>query len=279
MPENEKEIPISAGQAAVEFANDNDNNDPSKKEEIMQDSKPSQNYTPVDSAPVAKKSSGTGWKVATFVFLILTLCGAGFCTYLIAVKDNPITGTNNDAVSSQKKCTEEKEATTPSDSNDSGDIADSTVTKDESGNVKFKFLKSGFVLNLGSDFETINYEYSSEPTGAIERLYIGGLSKNTTGAQNYPEFAIGDNNNGAEGGHSWANLAVVTVYTKASYESISANGVASPATKVWENGDYVVTYSHPQNIISTDDWSKQWEEATVQALETAIKNEANWSAE
>ncbi|MDO4730168.1 MAG: hypothetical protein Q4A96_03155, partial [Candidatus Saccharibacteria bacterium] len=156
MSEEEKEMPLSAGQAAAEIVNDNENADPSKEEtkEMPEETKPVSSFQSTEGLPVAKKSKGTGWKVATFIFLILTLCGAGFSAYLILVKDNPITSSNNTAENGTKCKTPEEtkpeEGTTPTP-------CEGTVV--DNGTISFK--KSGLKLRLSDNYEFINYSYSS----------------------------------------------------------------------------------------------------------------------
>ncbi len=287
MSEEEKEMPLSAGQAAAEIVNDNENADPSKEEkkEMPEETKPVSNFQSTEGLPVAKKSKGTGWKVATFIFLILTLCGAGFSAYLILVKDNPITSSNNTTENGTKCKTPEEtkpeEGTTPTPCE--GTFVDS-------GTISFK--KTGLKLKLSDNYEFINYSYSSSAPydqNWIERVAIGGLSKNTNGAQNIPDFSRGayEFNGGTEDDFrkGWSALAIITVFSRSYWDSniqpmideAQANGVAAANVEVYKDDDYVVQYTHPQSIMSMTDWEQEWEMTTTQTLENDIKNTNNWS--
>ena len=275
MPE-EKEIPTSAGKAAAEFTNDNENVDPSqnipKREE--------RDYSSLDEMPTKKKSAGKGWKAASFIFLILALCGAGFCAYLILVKDNPITGcqSNTEHSTTATKCDVKEEA-----SNNTTPEATPEISENSNGDFVFTFKKSGLKLNLGSDFETINYEYSSEPIGMIEKLTLGGLSKNTTGAQNYPGFVYGNDNNDTavtieEMDRHWDSFASVFIMTNAQYDNLVSSGESVyMGEKAYSNDQYTVLYRGPQNVTSQSDWEQDWEVRTANAFKEAILNESNWS--
>ncbi|GEM_PF-5288230 len=287
MSEEEKEMPLSAGQAAAEIVNDNENADPSKEEakEMPEEAKPVSSFQSTEGLPVAKKSKGTGWKVATFIFLILTLCGAGFSAYLILVKDNPITSSNNTAENGTKcKAPEEtkpEEGTTPTPCE--GAVVDS-------GTISFK--KSGLKLRLSDNYEFINYSYSSSSPydqNWIERVAIGGLSKNTNGAQNIPDFSRGayEFNGGTEDDFrkEWSALAIITVLPRSYWDTnvqpmvdeAQANGVAVANIAVYKDDNYVVQYTHPQNVVSKTDWEQEWEMTTIETLENDIKNTNNWS--
>ena len=287
MSEEEKEMPLSAGQAAAEIVNDNENADPSKEEtkEMPEETKPVSSFQSTEGLPVAKKSKGTGWKVATFIFLILTLCGAGFSAYLILVKDNPITSSNNTAENNTKcKAPEEtkpEEGATPTPCE--GTVVDSRT---------ISFKKSGLKLRLSDNYEFINYSYSSSSPydqNWIERVAIGGLSKNTNGAQNIPDFSRGtyEFNGGTEDDFrkEWSALAIITVLPRSYWDTnvqptideAQANGVAVANIAVYKDDDYVVQYTHPQNIVSKTDWEQEWEITTTQTLENDIKNTNNWS--
>lgn len=287
MSEEEKEMPLSAGQAAAEIVNDNENADPSKEEtkEMPEETKPVSSFQSTEGLPVAKKSKGTGWKVATFIFLILTLCGAGFSAYLIIVKDNPITSSNNTAENNTKCETPEEtkpeEGTTPTPCE--GTFADS-------GTISFK--KTGLKLRLSDNYEFINYSYSSSAPydeNWTERLVIGGLSKNTYGYQNIPDFSRGTHE--YTGGtredikKDWSVLATINVYSRSYWDAqiqprideAETNGIAVSGTVVYKDDDYVVQYTHPQNVVSETDWEQEWETTTTQTLENDIKNTNNWS--
>lgn len=275
MPE-EKEIPTSAGKAAAEFTNDNENVDPSqnipKREE--------RDYSSLDEMPTKKKSAGKGWKAASFIFLILALCGAGFCAYLILVKDNPITGcqSNTEHSTTTTKCDVKEEA-----NNNTTPEATPEISENSNGDFVFTFKKSGLKLNLGSDFETINYEYSSEPIGMIEKLTLGGLSKNTTGAQNYPGFVYGNDNSDVavtieEMNNHWDSFASVFIMTNAQYDNLVSSGEGVyMGQKAYSNDQYTVLYRGPQNVTSQSDWEQDWEVRTANAFKEAILNESNWS--
>lgn len=287
MSEDEKEMPLSAGQAAAEIVNDNENADPSKEEkkEMPEETKPLSSFQSTEGLPVAKKSKGTGWKVATFIFLILTLCGAGFSAYLILVKDNPITS-SNDTAENGTKCkapeeTKPEEGATPTPCE--GTFADS-------GTISFK--KTGLKLRLSDNYEFINYSYSSSAPydeNWTERLVIGGLSKNTYGYQNIPDFSRGayESNGRTEDDFrkGWSALATITVFPRSYWDTniqpiideAQANGVAAANVVVYKDDDYVVQYTHPQSIMSMTDWEQEWEMATTQTLENDIKNTNNWS--
>lgn len=288
MSEEEKEMPLSAGQAAAEIVNDNENADPSKEEkkEMPEETKPVSNFKATEGIP--KKSSGTGWKVATFIFLILTLCGAGFSAYLILVKDNPITSSNNTAENGTKCKTPEEtkpeEGTTPAPATPcEGVVADDRA---------ILLRKSGIKLKLSDNYEFINYSYSSSSPydqNWTERLAIGGLSKNTNGYQNIPDFSRGTKE--FSGGTiedakaDWSSLATIFVYTRSYWDAqiqpvideAQANGAGNGGNVVYKDDEYVVQYMHPQDVISMTDWEKEWEMTTVQTLENDIKNTNNWS--
>lgn len=283
MSEEEKEMPLSAGQAAAEIVNDNENADPSKEEtkEMPEETKPVSSFQSTEGLPVAKQSKGTGWKVATFIFLILTLCGAGFSAYLILVKDNPITGCtslNTDHVTTATKCDVKEEA-----NNNTTPESTPEISENSNGDFVFTFKKSGLKLNLGSNFETINYEYSSEPNGMIEKLTLGGLSKNTTGAQNYPGFVYGNDNSDVavtieEQNNHWDSFASVFIMTNAQYDNLVSSGEGVyMGQKAYSNDQYTVLYRGPQNVTSQSDWEQDWEVRTANAFKEAILNESNWS--
>lgn len=290
MPE-EKEIPTSAGKAAAEFANDNENIDPSQNVPKREE----RDYSSLDEMPTKKKSAGKGWKAATFIFLILALCGAGFCAYLILVKDNPITGcqSNTEHNTTATKCDVKEENKTEDPIAQEGAEPDTSidVLPDTSNDYVVQFKKSGIKLNLGSKYTVINASYAQQPSNnAYETVLLGGLSENTSGAQNMPNFAVGSipakDFSLAEQSDYWLVMETIYVYNKSWWDAqgmdqkiagAEANGVATSYNVIYRDDEYVVTYTHPQNIMSDAGWQRDWEEATYKAFEQTLTDSANWT--
>ena len=56
-----------------------------------------------------------------------------------------------------------------------------------------------------------------------------------------------------------------------------ANGVGTNYKVVYRDEEYIVTYTHPQNTISSDGWEREWEDATNEAFKTIFNDSNNWS--
>ena len=231
------------------------------------------------------KGSSKGWMVAAIIFGLGFLGTGGYSIYN-AMNNG---GTQQDSTSNGGTKCDVKEEVSGTDGVDTG-----TIAKTQSGDYQVTLFKSGIKLNLGSGFEFINVDYSSSAPydeNWSERLAIGGLSTNTTGAQNVPDFATGKYEFAGGGTqdelkHEWAALAFLDVYSKSYWdtniqpkidEAAANGGPAMWGTIVYSDDDYVVSYTHPQNVLSPAGWEQDWEMATVSALETAIKNTDNWS--
>ena len=110
------------------------------------------------------------------------------------------------------------------------------------------------------------------------------------GYQNIPEYAGGRYEFG--GGtaddlkREWSPLVYLSVYSASYYDTniqpkideFNQNGgPVMYGSEVYRDNDYVVVYSHTQNSMSQTDWEQEWEMATFQELENAVKNSENWS--
>ena len=230
------------------------------------------------------KGGSRGWMAAAIIFAIGFLGTGGYIAYDALNKDG---GQKNDTASgsnAQTKC----DVAEGTDKNETGDIA-----QNQSGDYVFSFMKSGIKLNIGSDYEFVNYAYSSSPSyddAWSERVSIGGLSKNTYGYQNIPDFSRGRyqfaGGTEEELRTEWVALMHLDVYSKSYWdehiqpsieETMTNGGPNMWGDLVYSDDNYVILYSHPQNIFSSTDWEQQWEMDTTKALENAAKNSDNWS--
>lgn len=289
MADDNKNIPPSAGEAAKEIMDDDKNAVENKVETV--DRKTYEDSKKLASAVDYGNKSGAGWKVATLLLAIVAIGACGACVYMSLNESNG--GSSND--SNRTKC--DVKVADGVDNVEKGDTVETTdspnITRTDSGEYILTFLESGISVNLGSNYEFINYSYSASAPfddNFSERINIGGLSKNTTGAQNIPEYASGRYEFG--GGtaedlkRDWSSLVYLDVYSKTYYDAniqpkideIKANGgPVMYGTEVYRDDDYVVVYSHAQNSMSQTDWEQEWEMATFHELENAVKNSANWS--
>ena len=232
------------------------------------------------------KGGSKGWMIAAIICALGFLGTGGYTIYNL-VSGNSDTQKDASEGSGTANCDIKEEVSEVTEA-DTGGIA-----KTQSGDYQVSLFKSGIKLNLGSDFEFINIDYSSNAPydeNWSERLAIGGLSANTTGAQNIPDFATGkyEFTGGAQDElkHEWAALAFLDVYSKSYWdttiqpaidEAKANGGPAAWGDVVYSDDEYVVSYTHPQNVLSPAGWEQDWELVTVSALETAIKNSDNWS--
>ena len=272
MADDNKNIPPSAGEAAKVIVDE----DKAMNENAQQVSE----AKPVSyAAPAQAKSNGgaTGWKVASIVFAIIALGAGVACFYFATTKG----GDASDSTGT--KCAETIQNVEQTEKGETGDIATSAE-----GDYVVNFYKSGLKLNLGSGFEFINLSYSASPSSGqnyVERVAIGGLSKNTTGAQDIPAFARGEIEAYNSGDNTWTPLAILTIYDRAYWDAniqpgideAEANGVATSESKWYKDEKYAVSYSHPQGVVSPEGWQRDWELASVEALQAAIENTDNWS--
>ena len=271
MSDDNKNIPPSAGEAAKGIVEDDKN---SVETPQVTEAKPVTRAIATEEKP---KGEAMGWKISAVIFAVMALGASAACFYFATTKD----GSGSDSTGT--RCIEAIENVDTVEKGETGDIATST-----SDDFVVDFYKSGLKLNLGSDFEFINLSYSASPSSDmnyVERVAIGGLSKNTTGAQNIPDFARGEIEAYNGGNNTWMPLAIITIYDRAYWDTnmqpgideAEANGVATSASKWYKDEKYAVSYSHPQAVVSSEDWERDWELATVEAMQKAIENTSNWS--
>lgn len=281
MADDNKNIPPSAGEAAKEIMEDDKDVAENKVETV--DRKTYEDSKKLASAVDYGNKSGAGWKVATLLLAIVAIGACGACVYMSLNESNG--GSSND--SNRTKCdVKVADGVDNVEKGDTGDIATST-----SSDVVLKFKKSGINLNMGSKFTVLNSAYSQDPVGnPYEQIVLGGLSENTTGAQNIPDFATGnlptyDFNEASETGY-WMVMATLSVYEKSWWDAMGvdndiaeaeANGVAPAYNIVYRDDNYIISYNHPQNVVSDEGWARDWEVATHDAFEAIFKDSANWS--
>jgi len=234
-------------------------------------------------APKTTKSS-KGWMI-TAIICALGFLGTGGYTIYNLVSGNNGTQKDTSEGGGTANC-DIKDEISGADNTDTG-----TIAQNQSGDYTVKFRESGISLNLGSKFTVINYAYSQWPAGnASEQIVLGGLSENTWGYQNLPNYAVGSipatGFDGADGADYWLGMATLSVYQKTWWEAqdmdgkaaeAEANGVSVNYQVVYRDEDYIVTYTHPQNAISSDGWEREWEDATSEAFETIFNDSNNWS--
>jgi hypothetical protein len=266
MPDDNKNIPPSAGEAAKAIAAD----DLEANEQKVQPVEPKdyEKAKPVAADPYSK-TEGIGWKISAIIFAVMAI--ASCCALVVMVMSKDEAPSNETA-----KCTDEKSVQEPE-------------TPSESDGYTFSFYRSGLKLKLGESMLSLNLDYSSEPPADdtwVERLAIGGLSANTTGAQNIPDYARGryefSAGSAEELRSQWAPLAFVDIYEKQYYDETIAQQIEQDDTASWGNvvysdDQYVVLYSHAQNAFSPEGWEQDWEMASSQAIEAIVKDSANWS--
>lgn len=288
MSDDNKNIPPSAGEAAKEIM-DNDKNTAENKVASVNPA------TYKDSKKLAttvgsNNKGGAGWKIATLLLAIVAIGACGACVYMSLSEGDGVSKDSNGT-----KC--DIDVADGVDNVEKGDTvgtADSpNITKTDSGEYIVTFLESGISVNLGNNYEFINYSYSASAPydeGYSERINIGGLSKNTTGAQNIPDYSRGryefSGGNADQLKTEWVSLVYLSVYNKTYYdtniqpkidENNANGGPVLYGSEVYRDNDYVVVYSHTQNSMSQTDWEQEWEMATYHELENAVKNSANWS--
>ena len=289
MADDNNKIPPSAGEAAKEIMDDDKNTAENKVETVdrntYEDSK--KLATAVDYG----NKSGTGWKVATLILAIVAIGACGACVYMSL---NESTGSSSNDNGKTKCNVAVEDGLDDVEKGDTGTTTDSpNITRTDTGDYVLTFLESGISVNLGSNYEFINYSYSASAPyddDWSERINIGGLSKNTNGYQNIPEYAGGRYEFG--GGtaddlkREWSPLVYLSVYSASYYDTniqpkideFNQNGgPVMYGSEVYRDNDYVVVYSHTQNSMSQTDWEQEWEMATFQELENAVKNSENWS--
>ncbi len=268
MADDNKNIPPSAGEVAKAIASDDINSTNNNTVQSV-DPKSYENAKSTMPDPY-EKSNNTVWKIMTAIFAVIAIGMSCLCAWMALNKDEK-TKCETAIVDETKEETKEE---TPLNEDD---------------NYSFTFYRSGIKLKLGKSIDRLNLDYSSSAPSTsnwVERLAIGGLTPNTTGAQNIPSFASGsyefsggsvDNLAG-----EWAPLAFLDVYEKTYYdESIlphqSEDGPALWGFVVYSDDQYVVMYAHPQNIVSAETWETEWEIETTNVLQADLKDSANWS--
>ncbi len=279
MTDDNKTMPPSAGEAAKEIASDD-------KKEIsnqMQNIEPKsyENVKPVMAEPSEKKGGNVGWKVSAIIFALIAIGASCACVMMALNKDSDS--------ADRAKCE------TVAGGETKADDVEQKTTPEIAGNYEVKFNLSGLKLNLGDGFEFINYAYSSSPSyedSWKERISVGGLSKNTYGAQNIPDFSRGryefSTGTQDELKTQWVPLMNLDLYEKSVWDTNIQpkidDAVANGGPAMWgdivfvySDDSYVVVYSHQQNVFSTTDWEQQWEMDTIEALESAAKEPSNWS--
>lgn len=277
MADDNKTIPPSAGEAAKEIASDDKNEINNQIQSI--EPKSYESVKPVMAESSEKKSGNVGWKVSAIIFALIAIGASCACVMMALKKD--------DDSADRAQCETVAEGETKA-----GDVEQKTTPEIAGDNV-VKFNRSGVKLKLGDNFEFINYAYSSSGSyndSWYERISVGGLSKNTYGAQNIPDFSRGryefSTGTQDEIRTQWVPLINLDLYEKAVWDTniqpqiddAEANGASSAwGEVVYSDDNYVVAYTHPQNILSSTDWEQQWEMDTVKALESAAKESSNWS--
>lgn len=277
MADDNKTIPPSAGEAAKEIASDDKNEINNQIQSI--EPKSYESVKPVMAESSEKKSGHVGWKVSAIIFALIAIGASCACVMMALKKDG------DSADRAQCETAAEGEAR--------ADDVEQKTTPEIAGDNVVKFNRSGVKLKLGDNFEFINYAYSSSGSyndNWYERISVGGLSKNTYGAQNIPDFSRGRDEYDTESAGNlmtqWLPLMHLNLYQKNIWDThiqpqiddAEANGASSAwGEVVYSDDNYVVAYTHPQNILSSTDWEQQWEMDTITALESAAKESSNWS--
>ena len=218
-----------------------------------------------------EKSSNAGWKITAVIFAIIAIGTSCACVWMALNKDE------------KTKC---EDVAAEAETKDEGTKDETISNKDD---YYFTFYRSGIKLKLGKSMDRLNLDYSSSAPSTsnwVERLAIGGLTPNTTSAQNTPSFASGsyefsdssvDNLAG-----EWAPLAFLDVYEKTYYDEsilphLSEDGPAQWGFVAYSDDQYVVMYSQPQTVVSVETWETEWEIETTNVLQADLKDSANWS--
>lgn len=277
MTDDIKTMPPSAGEAAKEIASDDKNEISNQMQNI--EPKSYENVKPVIAEPSEKKGGNVGWKVSAIIFALIAIGASSACVMIALKKD----GDSADRAQCETIAGGETKA----------EDAEQKTTPEIAGDNEVKFNLSGLKLKLGDGFEFINYAYSSSPSyndSWYERISVGGLSKNIYGAQNIPDFSRGRDEYDTESVGNlmtqWLPLMHLNLYQKNIWDTHIQpqidDAAANDGPNVWgevvySDDNYVVAYTHPQNILSSTDWEQQWEMDTIAALESAAKESSNWS--
>ena len=289
MTDDNKNIPPSAGEAAKAIVEEDrlatETTVQAVNRETYEDSK---KFAMAEDV-VSKKN--TGWKIATVLLGIVAIGACGACVYM-SLNEGTISTSNDKG---RTKC----DVSTENDiddanKNETGDIAGSpNISRTDTGEYILTFLESGLSVNLGSNYEFINYSYSaSAPAGDgwSERINIGGLSKRSDDAQDIPTYSRGryEYNGGTAEKleYEWAALAYLNVYNATFYdtniqpmidEADQNGGPVAYGDVIYRDDNYVVTFSHNQSIMSQSEWEQSWENETYETLKAAVTNTENWS--
>ncbi|MBR5418820.1 hypothetical protein IK110_01040 [Candidatus Saccharibacteria bacterium] len=249
--EFKEDIPAKEPEEKPEFKLDEPVEEPKEEDPIMT----------IDSVkePKEKKSGGAGWKVATFLFAVLAILGAGAACYLFF--SDGTTKFLGREVSSKALAPKPSDPSKPSDT----PVADTTV------NTRYIYLDGhNLALKVPENIESLSYEYhrfnmaDGLYNGNFSTLRINASTKNTRGAQAAPSF-LGQNESGL--------MALGTIDIAVS--EYPDQGSAPELVMKTNAGEYIYYY-HPQQQYTQEGDDAKWESESIDAIEAWLTNKDNY---
>ena len=235
--------------------------EPVFKSEPVQSAKKEEPVMTIDSIkePKEKKCGGAGWKLATFLFAVLAILGAGAACYLFF--SDGTTKFLGREVSSKALAPKPSDPSKPSDA----------PVADMSTNTRYIYLDGhNLALKVPENIESLSYEYHRFNmadglfNGNFSTLRINASTKNTRGAQAAPAF-LGQNESGL--------MALGTIDIAVSeFPDIAS---APELVMKTDAGEYIYYY-HPQAFYSENDEEIKWEKESVEAIEAWLTNKDNY---
>ncbi len=208
--------------------------------------------------PKEKKSGGAGWKLATFLFAVLAILGAGAACYLFF--SDGTTKFLGREVSSKALAPKPSDPSKPSDA----------PVADTSTNTRYIYLDGhNLALKVPENIESLSYEYhrfniSELFNGNYSALYVNASTKNTRGAQSAPAF-LGQNESGL--------MALGTIDIAVS--EYPDQGSAPELVMKTDAGEYIYYY-HPQQQYTQEGDDAKWESESIDAIEAWLTNKDNY---
>lgn len=244
---------------------------PKVKEEPVFKSEPVKKEEPVmtiDSVkePKEKKCGGAGWKVATFIFAVFAILGAGAACYLFF--SDGTTKFLGREISSKPE---------GSKKDNSSNLNSAPVAEDEVSGKYIYLNGTDWALKIPDNLEQISYRYdfaqaTSQYNGSeySHTLKVNAITKNTKGYQAAPMFLYTGEMD------EFQALGVIDIASGELKPEIQAS---APEFKFKLDDKWSVYYSQWQSLFSNyggADWEKEWELETHKAIDAWLTNKDNY---